>query len=190
MVPGGSSRALGDGEALAQLFETCYDRVARYMAARVSNRAIAEDLAGECFLRAAESIGSYDDRGVPIEAWLFRIAHNLVVDHYRRSARRQTTPIDEVFDLASPSDPAAEVEQALAMEQVRQAMEVLNPAQQEVISLRFMGGLSSEEAGQVMGRTSGAIRELQRTAVRALRGLLGPALEGAEGAEGAKGLEG
>ena len=183
MASGGPSRALGDGEALAQLFESCYDRVARYMAVRVSNRDIAEDLAGECFLRAAESIGSYKDRGVPMEAWLFRIAHNLVVDHYRRSARRQTTPIDEVFDLAGPSDPSAEVEQKLTMERVNQAMDHLNPAQQEVIALRFVGGLSSEEAGQVMGRTSGAIRELQRTAVSALRGLLGPEIEAAGGPE-------
>ena len=175
MVSGGPPRAQRDADALAQLFEACYDRVARYMVARVGNRAVAEDLAGDCFVRAAESIGSFDERGVPMEAWLFRIAHNLLVDHYRRSARRQTTPIDEVFDLAGPSDPEAEVELKLTMEGVYGAMESLNPAQQEVIALRFMGELSSEEAGQVMGRTPGAVRELQRTAIRALRDLLGPA---------------
>ena len=181
MASGGSPRVQRDADALAQLFETCYDRVARYMVARVGNPAIAEDLAGDCFVRAAESIGSFRERGVPVEAWLFRIAHNLVVDHYRRSARRQTTPIDEVFDLAGPSDPEAEVERKLTMERVYQTMESLNPAQQEVVALRFMGGLSSEEAGHVMGRTSGAIRELQRTAIRALRDLLGPSALGPEG---------
>ncbi len=73
------------------------------------------------------------------------------------------------------------MERKLTMERVYQTMESLNPAQQEVVALRFMGGLSSEEAGHVMGRTSGAIRELQRTAIRALRDPLGPSALGPEG---------
>ena len=74
--------------------------------------------------------------------------------------------------MPSSSNTYEEVEHLLTMERVNVAMARLNPAQQEVLSLRFMGGLSSEEAGMVMGRTSGAIRELQRTAIKALRALL------------------
>ena len=169
----GSSRSEAGAEVLAGLYEHYYDRVLRYIISRVSNRDTAQDLAGDVFVRAVESFGSYKDKGVPVQAWLFRIAHNLVIDHYRRSSHRQSTPIDEAMQIAGASDPEAEVEHSITMQQVRAMMQRLNPAQQEVIALRFMGGLSAEEAGQVMGRTSGAIRELQRTALKALRALLG-----------------
>ena len=170
----GSDRARPDAQILTDLYEALYDRIARYVTARTGSRDLGEDLAAEVFVRAVESIGSFRERGAPIEAWLFRIAHNLVVDHYRRSARRPAVVLDDAMQLAGAADTAAEVEQRLAMERVRQMMEHLNPAQQEVISLRFSGELSAEETGAVMGRTSGAVRELQRTALKALRALMGP----------------
>ncbi len=174
MFSGGSSRARPDADSLADLFEQYYDRIARYIASRTGDRDLAEDMAGDVFVRAVESFSSYQERGLPIQAWLFRIAHNLVIDHYRRSSRRQTVAIDDAMELAGDADPTAEVELRLSMERVGEMLVRLNPAQQEVISLRFMGGLSAEEAGAVMGRTAGAIRELQRTALKALRALLGP----------------
>ena len=174
MRPTGSDRARPDAQTLADLYEKLYDRIAWYVTARTGNRDIGEDLAGEVFVRAVESIGSFRDRGAPIEAWLFRIAHNLVVDHYRRNARRPAVSLDDAMQLPAAADTHGEVEQRLAMERVTQMMQHLNPAQQEVIALRFSGGLSAEEAGAVMGRTAGAIRELQRTALKALRSLMGP----------------
>ena len=170
----GSDRARPDAQILTDLYEALYDRIARYVTARTGSRDLGEDLAAEVFVRAVESIGSFRERGAPIEAWLFRIAHNLVVDHYRRSARRPAVVLDDAMQIAGSADTAAEVEQRLAMERVRQMMEHLNPAQQEVISLRFSGELSAEETGAVMGRTPGAVRELQRTALKALRALMGP----------------
>ena len=174
MRPTGSDRARPDAQILTDLYEELYDRVARYVTARTGSRDLGEDLAAEVFVRAVESIGSFRDRGAPIEAWLFRIAHNLVVDHYRRSTRRPAVVLDDAMQIAGSADTAAEVEQRLAMERVRQMMEHLNQAQQEVISLRFSGELSAEETGAVMGRTPGAVRELQRTALKALRALMVP----------------
>ncbi len=170
----GSGRTRPDANALADLYDQYYDRLARYIASRTGNRDLAEDMAGDVFVRAVENFGSYQERGLPIQAWLFRIAHNLLIDHYRRSSKRQTIALDDAMELAGSSDPTTEVEQRLSMERVSEMMQRLNPAQQEVISLRFMGELSSQETGAVMGRTSGAIRELQRTALKALRALLGP----------------
>jgi RNA polymerase sigma-70 factor (ECF subfamily) len=169
----GAERGRPGDEVLVALHEQHYDRVVRYIAARTADRDLAEDLASDVFLRAVESFPSYRDRGLPIEAWLFRIARNIVIDHYRRSAKRRTIPIDETFDVAGTSDIAGEVEQRMAMELVNQMMTKLNPDQREVISLRFMGGLSSAEAGAVLSRTLGATRELQRTALKALRSFMG-----------------
>ena len=160
-------------DTLSELFELHYDRIVRYIASRVSPRDLAEDLASDVFVRAVENYSSFQERGLPVQAWLFRIAHNLVIDHYRRSSIRQSVPIDDAMEFPDPSDPHGEVELKLSMERVNDVMQRLNPGQQEVIALRFIGGLSAEEAGDIMGRTPGAIRELQRTALKALRGHLG-----------------
>jgi RNA polymerase sigma-70 factor (ECF subfamily) len=168
----GQDRAQQDTADLASLFEQYYDRIARYIAVRVGNRDAAEDMAGEVFLRAVESADSLASRDVPVQAWLFRVAHNLVVDHYRRNARRPVVAIDDAMEIAGATNLANEVELSMEMERVSAVMDQLNAGQQEVIALRFMGGLSSEEAGAAMGRTNGAIRELQRTALKALRALL------------------
>jgi RNA polymerase sigma-70 factor (ECF subfamily) len=170
----GSERAQSKSDSLSELFQLYYDRILRYIASRVGNRDIAKDMAADVFVRAVESYSGYKDRGLPIQAWLFRIAHNLLIDHYRRSAKRKSVPLEDVGELSGASDPFREIDLKLSMERVAEAMALLNPAQQEVISLRLIGGLSAEEAGNIMGRTPGAIRELQRTALKALRGHLGP----------------
>jgi RNA polymerase sigma-70 factor, ECF subfamily len=169
----GAERARSESDSLSELFELYYDRIARYITSRVGNRDVAEDMASDVFVRAVESYGSYKDRGLPIQAWLFRIAHNLVIDHYRRAAKRKSVPLDEIGEISGGGDPFREVDLKLSMERVAEVMQLLNQGQQEVISLRLIGGLSAEEAGNIMGRTPGAIRELQRTALKALREHLG-----------------
>ena len=82
---------------LASLYEEYYDRIAYYAYVRIGDRTEAEDIAGEVFLKALESLDSYKERGVPMQAWLFRIAHNLVVDHLRKTAKRRVVPISEVL---------------------------------------------------------------------------------------------
>ena len=102
-------RSQRDANALAELYEEYYDRVARFIAVRVGNHDLAEDMAGEVFLRAVEGLGSIEQRQIPLHAWLFRVAHNLVVDHYRRSSRRQSVPLEEIAALAGTADPVREV---------------------------------------------------------------------------------
>lgn len=155
--------------ALGELYESYYDRIARYIALRIGNWDSAQELAGDVFLRAVESLDTFQWRGIPMQAWLFRIAHNLLVDHLRKHSKRSNLPLEEAFGLSSSSNPQHEVETKLQMEEVLKAMDSLSPAQREVVTLRLLGGLSAAEAGQLMGRTSGAVRELQRTALQALR---------------------
>ena len=157
--------------ALSGLYEEYYGKIARYIYARVGDRAEAEDIAGDVFLKALESLGSYEDRGMPMHAWLFRIAHNLVVDHFRKLKNRKTIPIDGM-EIEGGTDPAAAVEQKIQIELVTKAMEQLTLEQREVLGLRFFGGLSSKEAGQVLHKSDGAVREMQRSALEKLRRLL------------------
>ncbi|MBA7491839.1 ECF RNA polymerase sigma factor SigD [subsurface metagenome] len=156
---------------LASLYEEYFDRIARYIYVRIGDKNEAEDLAGEVFLKALESLKSYKERGIPMQAWLFKIAHNLVVDHLRKATKRKTVPIDTV-QIETGEDPVATAEKNIEMERVNEAMQKLTPEQREVVRLRFFGDLSSKEVGAILRKSDGAVREMQRAAIEKLRGLL------------------
>jgi RNA polymerase sigma-70 factor (ECF subfamily) len=158
---------------VAALYETHFERVARYIAVRIGNVSEAEDQASEVFVRALRSVDSYKDTGAPMEAWLFRIAHNIVVDHYRKQSRRPVSvPLDEDFDVPSSHNPGESLERQEEIHQLHRAMEQLNETQQQVLALRFSGGMTSEQVGRVMGKKAGAVREMQSAAIKKLRQVL------------------
>jgi len=169
---GGQIQARKQNEAtLTSLYEEYYDRIARYAYVRIGSKADAEDLAGEVFLKALKSLKLYKEHGVPMQAWLFKIAHNLVVDYLRKMAKRKTVPIDNV-QIKSDVDPAVVAEKSIELERVAKAMEQLTQEQREVLALRFFGGLSSKETGSILHKSDGAVREMQRAAIEKLRRLL------------------
>jgi RNA polymerase sigma-70 factor (ECF subfamily) len=168
----GKTEARRRNEArLAGLFNEYYDKIARYAFVRVRNRTEAEDIAAEVFLKALHSLDSYKQQGIPMQAWLFRIAHNLVVDHFRKMAKKKTIPIDSV-QIETATDPVRTAEGNIELARVNEAMEQLTPAQREVIRLRFFGGFTSKEVGQILNKGDGAVREMQRAATQSLRSLL------------------
>ena len=157
--------------ALAAVYDEYYDKIARYILVRIGDRAEAEDLAGEVFLKALQSLDSYKERGIPMQAWLFKIAHNLVVDYLRKASKRKTVPIDTV-QIVTEEDPQTIVETRMELARVARALDQLTPTQRQVIELRFFGELTSEEAGRILNKSSGAVREMQSAAIRQLRKLL------------------
>ena len=157
---------------LAGLYEEYYDRIAHYVYVRIGNRAEAEDIAGEVFLKALKSLRSYREQGIPMQGWLFRIAHNLTVDYLRKMDKRRTVPIDSVV-LPDNNNPADTAEKNIEFERVTQAMKQLTTEQREVINLRFFGGLTSREVGDILNKSDGAVREMQRAAMEKLRELMG-----------------
>ena len=159
----------GEQEAFAQLYESHFDKIFRYVVLKIRNQAEAEDMAQQVFIKAYESIGSYQSQGVPFTAWLFRIAHNQMVDYVRKQSKKQTVPLDESLQIKDDSDVEHEVEVKIEMEKVVLATAKLTKAQREVISLRFAGGLSITEAAKTMKKSEGAIKALQHSAILALR---------------------
>lgn len=157
--------------ALASHYEEYYDKIARYIFVYIGNQSEAEDLASEVFLKALESLDSYQERGLPMRAWLFKIAHNLVVDYLRKISKRKVVPLEEA-EIASTANTAETAESHLQVEKLSESLKQLSPAQREVINLRFFAGLSSSEAGKVIGKSPGAVREMQRVAINSLRKLL------------------
>ena len=158
-------------EAIAALYETHYDRVARYIAVRIGNIDEAEDLASEVFIKAVKSASSYKEKGAPMEAWLFKIAHNITVDQLRKRSRRPMhTPIEEAYDLADKQpNPDEQLEHKQEIERLHRAMEGLTEAQKQVLSLRFGADMTSEEVAQLVGKKPGAVREMQSAAIKRLR---------------------
>ncbi len=156
---------------LAALYDEYYDRIARYAYSRIGNKDDAEDIAGEVFLKALQNLKSYREQGPPLQVWLFKIAHNLVVDYLRKNSKFKSVPIDGI-DMRDSSDPAAVAEMNLEIERVKIALKELSADQQEVIRLRFLAGLTSREVSYLMGKTDGAVREMQRAALEKLRQLL------------------
>lgn len=164
----------GKRARVADLYETHFERVARYIGVRIGDLSEAEDLASEVFVRALRSVDSYRETGAPMEAWVFKIAHNMVVDHLRKKSRRPAAvPVDEAFPLAGADDPTENLERQQEVQQLHRAVSRLSEAQQQVLALRFGAEMTSEQAAQVMGKKPGAIREMQSAAVKKLREILG-----------------
>lgn len=157
-----------DEQAFAQLYEEYFDKIYRYVTLRIGDRMEAEDITQQVFLNAIKAISSFKWRGIPFSAWLFRIAHNQVVDYLRRKAKRVTTPLKESV-VASDYDPQLIAEQRLDFERLLTATRKLTPAQQEVISLRFTGELSVAQVAKIMGKSEGAVKALQHSAIVTLR---------------------
>ena len=162
----------GDREAFARLYEEHFDRIFRYVYLKIGVKEEAEDLTQQVFLHALRSISSFKWQGTPFVAWLYRIAHNQIVDYLRRKSRRPVILDTEDTVPGNARDPEQMAELRLDAEQLSRATRRLTEAQREVLSLRFAGGLSIEEAGKAMGRKPGAIKALQHAAIVSLRKVL------------------
>jgi len=154
---------------IGSLYEEYYDRIVRYIFVRIGDQSEAENLGGDVFLRALRSLDSYRGRKEQMRAWLFKVAHNLVVDYVRKMSKRKHVSIDEMEIPDDRLNIDEIVEKKLEVERLSIALKQLTPAQREVISLRFFSGLSSAEVGKMLGKSSGAVREMQRAAVETLR---------------------
>ena len=158
-----------DQKAFAQLYEGHFDRIYRYIALKIGDKIEAEDMTQQVFVNALHSISSFRFKGVPFSAWLFRIAHNQVVDYLRKKKKRVAAPLDEELLVSSDSSPQLMAEQSLDIEQLLLATGRLTEAQREVISLRFAGELSIAQVAKIMSRSQGAVKALQHSAIVALR---------------------
>src|SRR3990172_11234349 len=156
-----------DAAAFAQLYEAYFERIYRYFVVRVGNTWEAEDLTEQVFLRALESIENYEWRGVSFGAWLFRIAHNLIVDSLRRKSNG-TEPLLAAETIPGDDDLEEIVDLNLRIEQVLEVLPLLTNDQRQVIGLRFGAGLPIAESARVMGKSEGAIKALQYNALAAL----------------------
>ncbi|MBN1956372.1 MAG: sigma-70 family RNA polymerase sigma factor [Anaerolineae bacterium] len=160
-----------DEQALGELYDRYAPRIYAYLYRRVHDAQLAEDLTSEVFVRMLRAIQSEWFWHTSFRAWLYRIAHNLAVDHYRRQGQAQVFDLEEQR-IAAPDNPDSTLMEKLSGQRLRAAILNLTVDQQQVLALRFGEQLTARETAAVMGKTTGAVEALQHRALVALRQML------------------
>lgn len=162
-----------DPEAFGRLYDEYVDQIFRYVYYKVGNFADSQDLTGQTFLKAFENIDSYEVRDVAFSSWLYRIAHNLVVDYFRRESKRESVPIDEQPPAPSTrGNPVETVMADLDSERLYRALHKLTHNQREVIVLKFIDNLSNTQVAEIMGISVGAVKSTQKRGLLSLNRIL------------------
>jgi RNA polymerase sigma-70 factor, ECF subfamily len=159
----------GDREALEELYLIHFDRIYSYLHVSVGNRHDAEDLTTQTFLKMLEKIGTFRWQSAPFSAWLFRIAHNLAMDHFRAGRRWQ--PEEDVPEPPGEAEPPAELAamRTIGRESMLKLIEELSPEQQQVLTLKFVFNLPNAEVAAILDKTEGAVKSLQHRALVSLQ---------------------
>src|ERR671938_194893 len=159
----------GDRNALEELYLLHFDRIYSYLHMSVGNRHDAEDLTTQTFMKMLESIKRFRFQSAPFSAWLFRIAHNLAMDHFRASRRWQ--PEEEVPEPPGSEQASAEEDalQSNGRQSMLELIEKLSPEQQQVLTLKFVFNFSNGEVATILGKTEGAVKSLQHRALVSLQ---------------------
>jgi RNA polymerase sigma-70 factor (ECF subfamily) len=157
-------------EAFGELYERYVEKIYNYIYYRTGNHHDAEDLTARVFFRAMGHIENYTERGVPFQAWLYRIAHNLVANWHRDRGRRKVIPLDEFIASSLRVDaPDRQAEDNEERERLLAAIRRLPEERQQLLVLKFVEHQSNAEIGEVMDRTEGAIKSLYHRTLIALR---------------------
>lgn len=163
-------RAKTDPEAFGELYERYVDKIYNYIYYRVSDPNDAEDLTARTFFQALAKLESYEHRGLPFSAWLYRIAHNLVANWHRQHARRKFVSIEDVnltsFRHGNPSESAERKE---TRSELLEAIHRLAEDRQQLLVLKYVERLSNAEIGYVMGRSESSIKSLYHRTLQSLR---------------------
>ena len=162
-----------DRQALGAIYDDYHQLLYNYIYRRVGDVETARDLTADIFRRFLQAAANGTGPTENLRAWLYRVAHNIVIDHYRRQQHRQSYPLEEKW-ISGDEDPGQAAEQRLLASQVRLALRHLTADQQQVISLKFLEGLSNDEVAEITEKSVGAVKALQHRALAALRRQLVP----------------
>lgn len=159
----------GDAEAFGQLYDHYVGGIYRFVYYRVGSAQLAEDLTSETFVRGLRAISRFSWQGKDFGAWLTTIARNLITDHFKSSRARLEIVSDSVPETrSSPPTPEDEVLSLVSNSMLLEAVNALPEEQRDCILMRFMQGLSIAQTAAALGRSEGAVKQLQLRAVRRL----------------------
>ena len=170
----------GDSKAFGELYDSHISPIYRFVLLKVSDKANAEDITQHVFLNAWQNIHKYESRpGIPFSSWLYRIAKNAVIDHYRTSRDHLDIELVSEKSIVALSDESEEkIDNAFQLELVKKSLTHLRDDEQSVVILKFVDGLSTKEVASALEKTQGAIRVIQHRALKKLQKLLGEKNQG------------
>jgi RNA polymerase sigma-70 factor (ECF subfamily) len=161
----------GEPIVVSAIYERYQRGIFRYLYYRVGDQQTAEDLTSEVFLRMIEALENYNNHKISFQAWLFQIARNLSIDHYRKMSVQQNVPLEDNLPI-DEKEPLELVSQELTSEKLRQALVKLPENQRDVIVMRFISGMPIGEVAESLHKSEDSIKGLQRRALLALREIL------------------
>ena len=157
-----------DPAALAEIYDQYAPRIYNYIYYRVGDAGLADDLTASVFVNMLEAIRTNRSWRTSFSGWLYRIAHNVVVDQFRRRGKMRELPLDERL-ISLEEDPAKTAELSLEIEWLQKAVLDLTSDQAEVVIFKFIEGLTNAQVAEIMGKTEGAVKSLQYRALASLR---------------------
>ena len=161
----------GDSKAISDLYNQYKPIIFNYLFHRCGDIHIAEGLTTEVFIRMITNLPKYKKSKVPFQVWLFKIARNLMIDHYRLTKKYQYVELNENL-VSSSESPETNVERNMEVEKLRRAIQKLTDDQSDVIILRFIAEMPISEVAHVMKKSEGAVKMLQNRAIQALNQLM------------------
>lgn len=164
----------GDAASFGELYDLYMPRIYRFVFLRVHHKENAEDITHQVFVNAWQNMHRYEPRGFPFSSWLYRIASNAVIDHYRTA--KAHPPLEAIPEelLAEPNEMGEALDTAIDIGRVRVTLAKLEPDQQNVLLMKFVDDLSNKEIAEALGKTEGAVRVIQHRAIKKLRELSEP----------------
>jgi RNA polymerase sigma-70 factor, ECF subfamily len=160
-----------DSQALGELYDRYAGRIHTYILCHVGNQELAEDLTANVFIKMLDAVRTSNAWQTSFSGWLYRIAHNAMIDHFRKRDHGPTLPLDEQL-VSAEDNPVVAVDQIMRSEMVGEALLRLTEEQQLVIACKFFQGLTNAQIADLMGKTEGAIKSLQYRALGTLRRVL------------------
>jgi len=161
----------GSPEAYGDLYNCLYQEIYRYLCYRTGDPMVAEDLTSEVFLRMVQALPRYRVEASPFKAWLFQIARNLAIDHYRQAGKQSLVVMDENMGSADPEMDRM-IESRLNSASLLQSLASMDELYRDVLLLRFIEDLSAAETARILEKSEDAVKALQRRALLALRVML------------------
>lgn len=162
----------GESDAFGELYDRYITKIYRFIYYKVLHKETAEDIASDVFYKALANLASYDITKGPFAAWLYRIARNAVIDHYR--ATKATTNIEDVFDLGINERIAERIDAAATLAHVSEYMSTLTSKQREIVTLRIWGELRYREIAEIVGGSEDSVKMTFSRVIKDIREKFGP----------------
>ncbi len=161
----------GDSEAFGLLYDHYLDAIYRFIYYKVFSREVAEDLVSDTFFKALRQLQSYNSSRGRFNSWLYQIARNTVIDHYR--TKKENVPIDDIFDLGHDERTPDQLDAVAGLAKVEEYLKSLPARQREIITLRIWEGKSFDEIATILGGTEGSVKMAFSRSIRQLREVCG-----------------